>query len=184
MARGDTLPPARKHFAEDDGGPIDTAPKRLRYPCQANGCPMPGVVFLGGAEDGVCGWHLNENPSDWGRITDALQRWECVERAINRARRVLTAPDTCADPKSQDKAQAEIWAEMLPAVQGSGWKERLRPAEREHLGDWSRRLGVFLGARVKEALSGQGVIDETKPTAFVAEVRAGLRATPLKNPEE
>lgn len=186
MARGDTLPPARKHFAEDDDGPVDTAPKRLRYPCVANQCPMPGVIFLGGAEDGVCGWHARENGTDWGRITRAIRDWECVSKAILVLRRVMTHPDTCASPKDHDRVMREQAGLIATACEGSDWHPRTAPLPKELIGQWHHRLTLFLGARVKEAITGAapGSIDETKPTPFVAEVRAGLRATPLLNPED
>jgi len=42
------------------------------------------------------------------------------------------------------------------------------------------QLECFLQARVKERQGG-GAVDETKPTAFAAEVRAGLRNGPKGN---
>lgn len=168
------------HFSDDATAitPPST-PKRLRYPCAAHQCPMPGTMFLGGRDEGVCGWHARENPADWSRITQAIHDWECVVRTINRCRRVMTDPATCADAKAQDAAKADAWATMQPAVAGSGWKNRVAPGERENLGDWGRRLEGFLGARVKGRIEGS-VADETKPTPVVATMHAALRDGPPK----
>jgi hypothetical protein len=68
---------------------------------------------------------------------------------------------------------------MLPAVSEGGWRERLEPQAGETIGDWGRRLEVFLGARVKGDMAGKEV-DETMPTPVVAEMRKELRAVPLK----
>ena len=165
---------------DDDDAPALSAqdgPRRLRYPCAAHGCRLPGALFIGG--DGVCGWHAREAPNDWPKITRTLADWECAMQAINAARQCMTDADTCASPKLQDERMAAAWARMLPAVLGSGWHRRVEPKPGERFGDWGRRLEVFLGARVKEAL-GQGLaegsrIDEGEATPFVAEVRGGLR---------
>jgi hypothetical protein len=156
----------------------DTGPQRLRYPCRSEGCPMPGTV------DGECGYHYRENPSQWGQITRVLVDWECVTQAVRTARRVMTAPDTCVDPKAQELALIDAWKRLLPAVVHSGWRQRLEPQPRENLGDWGRRIEVFLGARIKECLlGGNAVVDETRPTPFVAEARKELRGQPLNNLE-
>lgn len=174
MARGDTQPP-RRHFAEDDAGaPIDTGPKRLRYPCRADQCPMAGTVDHTPSHPGICGYHYRETPSDWPRITQALLDWECVTRAINRARRVVTDPVLCCDGKAHAEALRDEWERLLPAVKGSGWHRRVEPQKGEHIGDWGRRLEVFMGARIKSALTGREV-DETKPTPFVEQARKELR---------
>lgn len=154
----------------------DAIVRRMRYPCAAHQCPMPGTIFLHGPDSGgVCAWHAREPENDWPKITRAIKDWECVHFAINRARRVLTSPLTCVDGKAQREALDAEWLAMLPAVQGSGWKQRLQPKQGENLAEWSRRLDLFLAARVHEAQRGGGAVDETKPTLFAAEVKAGLR---------
>lgn len=157
----------------------DTTVRRMRYPCAAHQCPMPGALYLGGNSDGLCGWHAREPSGDWAKITQALRDWECVTLTVNAIRRAMTDPATCADPKAQRETMERLWAQMRPAVLG-GWTRRTEPQRLEHLGDWGRRLEAFLGARVKERQRGEGVVDETHPTPYVAEVRAGLRDTPLK----
>jgi hypothetical protein len=165
---------------EDDAPPIEQ-PKRLRYPCAAHQCPMPGTIFLGA--DGVCAWHAREPANDWPLITQAIRDWECVSRAINRARRVLTDPVTCTDGKAQREALEAEWQAIVPAVQGSGWKSRIQPKPGENLSEWARRMDMFLAARVKERQTG-GSVDETKPTPFAAEVLAGLRKRPTTTDED
>lgn len=170
----------RKSFNETAAdAPQDTTVKRMRYPCAAHQCPMAGVVFLG--NDGVCGYHAREPGNDWPTITQALLDWRCVTVAINACRRVLADPLTCADGKAHRETLAREWEAMIPAVQGSGWKNRLEPQARTNLAGWVWLLECFLLARVKERQSGGGSIDETKPTAYAAEVRAGLRGAPKGN---
>lgn len=167
---------ARSTYVAGAEAPVDTGPKPLRYPCVANGCPMPGVIFTGGP--GICGWHFGTSGEEFSRVTESLQRWECVTRAINAARRVVSTPATCADGKAHARVLRDEWAALAGAVHGTGWKRRVEPKPGEHVGDWGRRLEVFLGARIKSELTGRE-IDETLPTPFVAEVRAGLRKQPL-----
>lgn len=176
MARGDTQPPRRAHFAEDS--PLDdirsSGPRSKSYPCRAHGCPMPGTV------DETCGWHYRESPQDWGRITAAVLNWETVSAAINRARTVLCAPATCCDGKAQREAMDEAFASMGESFTSIGWKRRVEPQPGENLGDWCVRLERFLAARIKSDLSGGREIDETQPTPTVAQMRKELRAEPLK----
>ena len=162
--------------------PADTTVRRMRYPCAAHQCPMPGTMFIEGSPNGVCGFHGREPAHDWPTITQAILDWACVRIAIERGQRVLIDPLTCNDGKTQAATLKAEWEAMLPAVQGSGWKARLEPQARESLGDWVVRLRNFLAARVKERQQGStGVVDETKPTAFAAEVKAGLKDAPKGN---
>lgn len=162
--------------------PEDQQPMRLRFECAAHSCPMPGSVFLGGP--GVCGWHARENPDDWPKITQAILDWRCVSRVINRARQVLTAPETCSSAKAQDDAMQALWTQLRADLNGSGgWESRLEPRmgpgryTGEGLSNWSRRLDQFLGARVRERIFG-GSVDERAPTQFAAEVTTELRDVP------
>lgn len=148
----------------------DTGPRRLTYQCRAHGCPMPGTV------DETCGWHYRESPQDWGRITDAIERWSCVARAINHIRTVLCRPDTCCDGKAHKAAMAEALADISADITSVGWKRRVEPKPGEDIGSWCRRLEVFLGARIKSDMTGHEV-DETQPTPTVAAMRAALRGS-------
>lgn len=133
--------------------PEEDTPKRLRYPCFATGCPMPGTIFTGTTDSpGTCAWHYGVLPTDIPKVTQRLLDWECVSLEINAARRVLTGDKAC-DPKAQDDAMAEGWARLQPAMAAGGWSNELAPRDGERLGQWSRRLEAFLGARVVEVLS-------------------------------
>lgn len=177
MPRGDTKPP-RAHFSEDeDAAALPPAePQRLRFPCAAHQCPMVGAIFVGGPDaPGQCMFHAREPANDWPKITQALKDWECVTTAILRARRVLASQDASSDGALHQRTLKAEWEAMLPAVLGSGWKTRVEPRLLETLGEWTRRLEGFLHARVRERQKGEGVIDETAPTPFAAEVREKLR---------
>lgn len=169
---------------EEDETSEQEQPKKLRYRCAAHQCPMPGTIFLGGHNTpGACAWHAREPANDWPTITQAILDWECISRAILRARRVLTDPLTCTDGKTQRETLEAEWRVIVPAVQGSGWKTRIEPKPGENLSVWARRMDVFLGARVKERQTGRA-IDETQPTPFAAEVLAGLRKRPATPTDE
>lgn len=171
-----TLKPRFIAGGPDEDDVPQAASKPLRYPCVANGCPMPGTILVGGP--GICGWHLGTNGDEFSRVTESLQRWECVTRVINAARRVVSTPATCADGKAQAAVLRDEWAALAQAVHGTGWKIRVEPQPGETIGEWGRRLEVFLAARVKGDQTSRE-IDETLPTPFVAEVRAGLREQPV-----
>lgn len=151
---------ATRHTMDDAyrGGRVnpdakEDKPKRLRYPCFAEGCPMPGTIFTGSTgAAGSCAWHYGVLPTDIPKVTERLNAWGCVADEINAARRVLTG-DKAADPKAQDDHLATAWLRLGPLVELSGWASDLEPHPRERLGDWSRRLEWFIGARVVEVLS-------------------------------
>lgn len=143
---------------EEDAAP-DEAPSRTRYPCAANGCPMPGAIFPASGSRGMCGYHYATNSSDWPRITQALTDWRCVSAEVNEARRVLTDQDLCTDVKAQNDAFRTAWERLQPAMAMGGWNDALKPAPRESYSGWCRRLEEFMGARVLEVLRqrvGQG----------------------------
>lgn len=173
MARGDTKPPA--HFGGDDTPPAPRGPQRLRYPCKAHGCPMPGTV------DETCGWHYRESPQDWPKITDAIERWSCVARAINRLRTVMCGTQTCTDGKAHKAAIAEAMADIAAETTSLGWKRRIEVLPGEDIGDWCKRLERFLAARIKSDMTGRE-IDETLDTPVVAAMKKELRAKPLGKP--
>lgn len=137
----------------DDENPQPAKPQRLRYPCFADGCPMPGTTFMSGTDKpGTCPWHYGVQPSDIPRVTQRLIDWQCVVAEVNAARRVLTG-EAASDPRAQDQAQAQAWQRLAPALEMSGWADELKPGQSEHYAEWGRRLECFVGARVVEVLS-------------------------------
>jgi hypothetical protein len=156
----------------DDDNPDAAKPQRLRYPCFAAGCPMPGTLFPEHARTGVCAWHYAAQPTDIPKITYQLQAWECVAREIEQGRRVLCGP-TAADPAAQEAAFNAAWARLRPLL-SAGWETELRPAairsskgedrgHRQSYGDWLKHLERFLGARVVEVLSTHRRSEEASP---------------------
>lgn len=155
-----------RHTLQDEereyrGGAINPQPQPAvrRYPCFADGCPMPGTMWGGitqggtGERPGDCIWHYGVNPSDIPRVTRVLQDWHCLVDEINAARAVLCGDMAC-DPKAQDEAMAQGWRRLAPQVEMSGWADQLQPHKHhEHIGEWARRLTEFLGARVLEVRS-------------------------------
>jgi hypothetical protein len=138
-------------FSEDEPPPIaGDAPRRLRFPCFADGCPMAGTMFPGTSRQGVCPWHYAAAPNDIPRITQRLRDWFCVAQEVDAARQILCGPHA-ADARAQDAALAHGWARLQAVC--SGWEADLAPRKREQLHDWSRRLEAFIGARVLETLS-------------------------------
>lgn len=156
-------------------------PVRLStFKCFADGCPMPGSIFYNVEELGSCAWHAGEQPAGIPKITKALQDWECIATPINRLRKLLTNPATCANVPEHNKAMRQYAEEIRRATEGiEDLDERTRPKDGELIGQWLHRLERFLGARVKESITGKHV-DETLPTLATAEIRAGLRKVPLK----
>jgi hypothetical protein len=153
----------------DDDPISDDKPKRLRYPCFAGGCPMPGTILPSGGKDGgpgSCAWHYGTKPSDIPRVTQVLKDWACLTYEVNEARRALTG-DIAADPKALADAFTAAWERLEPLV--GDWAEQLRPGPirsrnratgivsdshmPEGYADWAKRLTEFLGARVVEVLS-------------------------------
>lgn len=137
----------------DDEQPLPDKPQRLRYPCFAEGCPMPGSIFSGPTDKpGSCAWHYAVQPSDIPKVTQRLNDWACVAAEVNAARRVLTG-EAASDPRAQEAALLVAWQRLAPQVEHSGWSGDLQPAHNERLGEWCRRLEWFVGARVVEVLS-------------------------------
>jgi len=133
-----------------------TEPQRMRYPCMARQCMMPGSIFPAGAKEGVCAWHYGTNASDWPRITQILLDWGCVAYEINEARRVFTDPETRCAPKVLDQLYKTAWERLQPLV--PGWEDALAPGKTkagfaESYGDWARRLEKFLGTQVHASIS-------------------------------
>lgn len=139
----------------------DDTPKRVRYACFAEHCPMPGTLFPDHGKNGVCAWHYGIVPSDIPKVTRVLLDWQCVSDEVNAARVVLCG-DQAADPKAQADALAAAWSRLKPLV--AGWDDQLQPGTihtakgadtgfRQGYGDWAKHLERFLGARVVEVLS-------------------------------
>ncbi len=158
---------ARKEFNDHEyhGGrvtddPLDDKPARMRYPCAANQCPMPGTIFPGNTRSWVCVYHCNAHSGDWPRITQILLDWQCVTSEINAARRALTG-ESARDPVAIDAAFAAGWQRLEPLA--GDWAEQLRPGNirvrgvesrhRESYGDWANRLTEFIGGRVLDGLT-------------------------------
>lgn len=135
-------------------------PPRPRYPCFAEGCPMPGTIFPGviqggtGDSPGTCAWHYGLIPNDIPRVTQLIREWECVAREIDRARRVHTGPLAC-DPAALQREFDAAVARLRPAVQSGGWGNTFEREGMEGYGRWAQRLEVFLGKRVRELLQPQ-----------------------------
>ena len=137
--------------------PEEDQPARRRYPCFADGCPMPGTMFPDatqgtGERPGTCVWHYGVNPNDIPKVTQRLTDWQCVANEIQAGRRVLTGP-LATDPGGQDDALAAAWRRLATEVELTGWSAQLQPQAGEHYGEWTRRLEYFIGARVVEVLS-------------------------------
>lgn len=144
-------------------------PQRLRYPCFAAGCPMPGTIFLGAVQgekaegSGCCNWHFGVQPNDIPKVTQRLVDWQCVSAEVNAARRFLTG-EQASSPKAVDEAFRAAWARLQPVARS--WESELQPGRArtskeaivwhdESYGDWARRLERFLGSRIAEVLSTQ-----------------------------
>lgn len=176
MAKGDTRAPTRQTF-NDEAPPLaaQNGPRRMRYRCFANGCPMPGTIFTGGSDSGVCAWHFGCNADDLPRVSRCIADWECVANAINAGRTFTNDPMKATAAKGDTAELAAMWADLLPSVLGSGWKNRIEPTAGERLGDWTRRLERFLANRIKEALGSTVIADDYAPTPTVADMRSRLR---------
>jgi hypothetical protein len=164
---------ATRRTLEDDnyrGGALtvqDKPPVR-RYPCFAEGCPMPSTIWpditQGGSGDkpGNCAWHYGVQSHDIPRVTQVLRDWQCVSYEVNEARRALTG-DLACNPAGLQSAFEQAWERMQPQVVGE-WEDELKPGKlrnrkgveqpfREGYADWAKRLTEFLGDRVAEVLS-------------------------------
>lgn len=169
----------RSHFNSSQDVQPQEDNQRISYKCFAYDCPMPAAIFYGN-DNGVCGWHANEQPSLLPVITKAINDWGVLTKEILRLRRLLVDPATCANVPEHNKAMRHSAAVIRDFTHGvEDLEERTRPKEGELIGQWLQRLENFLTARVKEAITGHPV-DETKPTRATAMIRAGLRAVPLK----
>lgn len=170
----------RSHFDGNKDVQQEEPVKINTFRCFAIGCPMPGVVYYNGEENGSCGWHLHTKGDDIPKVTKALKDWECIVLPIKALRRLLTHPDTCANVPEHNKAMRHYASTIRQATEGiEDLHDRTKPKEGELIGQWLQRLEYFLSARVKEALTGH-IVDETQPTMATAEIRAGLRKVPLK----
>lgn len=140
-------------FSEDAAdAPADPKLQRRRYPCFADGCPMPGTMWAtpSTSKPGACVYHYAAVEGDIPRITHQLQAWDCVAREIDRARAVLTGA-TANDARAQNAEFALAWGRLQPMLD-AGWEKDLRPDGMEY-GAWAKHLERFLGARIVEALS-------------------------------
>lgn len=153
--------------------PVQAPKPKPRFPCFANGCPMPGTIFEGviqghkhtgefaTTEPGTCAWHFGVVPGDIPKVTRALLDWQCVSAEINRARRNLTG-DLARDPAGLQREFDAAWQRMRDQV--GPWEAELQPGtirtskgvdtgHRQSYADWAKHLERFLGARVVEVLS-------------------------------
>ena len=62
----------------------DEGPNTLN--CHANGCPMAGGISTGGRW--VCAYHHQAQPTEWPRVTEALQDCENIRVAINEVMQI------------------------------------------------------------------------------------------------
>lgn len=149
----------------DDEAPIEPQkPKRVRYPCFAEGCPMPGTIFPNGASDGkvgTCAWHYAVQPTDIPKVTQVLRDWMCVSAEILQARRCLGGA-LASDPAGLQREFDAAWQRLMPLA--ASWESELRPGTirtskgvdtgfRQGYSDWAKHLERFIGSRVVEVLS-------------------------------
>jgi hypothetical protein len=165
----------KTYISGNDAPAIQDEPRQLRYHCFANNCPMPGTIFPGGSDSGVCAWHYGCNGSEVAKVSQVLADWDCVVRVVNAGRRCLTGADTATDGRAQSGELAALWRDLAPAVWDSGWKLRVEPQAGENLGDWTRRMERFLRNRCKEALTGRVIANDNAPTPTVADMRSRVR---------
>lgn len=178
MARGDTTPPRRSRFDDSAEAPApDFAPKRLRYPCRANNCPLPGTIFLGGSDSGICAWHYGSNGDEIPKVTQTALDWACITSEIEAARQLLNDPASATNPRAHRDALFAAWGRVLPSVVGSGWKHRMEALPSESYGEWALRMERFLLNRVKERITDRVIADDDSPTPLVAEMRERLRGS-------
>lgn len=168
------MPPVRRGHFDEEGAdaPPDAGPKRVRATCLANGCTMPGTLFLGG--DGICAWHLGCSANELPRITEVMRNWQCVTEAINAGRSFANDPARCSDVKAQTVALLSAWNRMHESVIGSGWEPTLKPVQAETYGDWTRRLEQFLSDRIKVDVNGRE-LGATRDSPTVRDMRARMR---------
>lgn len=145
---------ARLTMDDDDraayrGGRVNAAddePKRVRYPCFADGCPMAGTMFttLGTSpgQKGSCPMHWQAAPVAIPAITQRLLDWGFVAREIDAARALLTG-EYAASPRVHALHHGQAWARLLAQLSPE-WAAVLRPLQAEDLGLWARRLERFL----------------------------------------
>lgn len=136
--------------------------RRMRYPCFAASCPMPGTLFAGGTDKpGTCAWHYGIVPSDIPKVTQVLNDWMCVSAEINHARRCLSGA-LASDPAGLQREFDSAWFRLQPMA--AAWEAQLAPGtirtgkgvdtgHRQAYADWAKHLEQFVGARVVEVLS-------------------------------
>lgn len=146
----------------DPDEPAPQKPKRLRYPCFAEGCPMPGSLFSSGTDkSGSCAWHYAVQPTDIPKVTQVLRDWMCVSAEIIAARRSLGG-DLASDPAGLQREFDAAWQRLQPMA--AAWEKELAPGTihtskgvdiryRQSYSDWAKHLERFIGARVVEVLS-------------------------------
>lgn len=142
--------------AEDAAEP--EPPKPRRYPCFANGCPMPGTIWpdivQGGTGDrsGTCAWHYAVPEHDIPRVTQVLREWGCVAYEVSECRRVHCSTEVIGNPGALAALFQTAVERLRPAVKAGGWADQFEANGRTYR-DWGRDLEAFLGGRVVEARS-------------------------------
>lgn len=121
------------------------------YRCFADGCSMPGSIFLNSGRTGTCAWHYGALPSDLPRITQVLKDWECLTFEVRAARAALSG-DKASDPKALHDLFVEAQGRVLAATNGGGWGDTFKPKPVEDYRTWALRLGVFVSKRIHQTL--------------------------------
>lgn len=133
-------------------------PRRRRYPCFANGCPMPGTMWpgagMGGTGDrpGTCVWHYGVAEHEIPRVTQVLNDWGCVAYEVDECRRVHTSTEVLGDPGALAALFQTAVERLRPQVQMGGWADEFEANGRTYR-DWGRHLEAFIGGQVVQALS-------------------------------
>lgn len=117
--------------------PNDSGESKNHLACEANGCPLPGSMNLGGSA-WCCRYHAKAPPHHWPLITRILHEHE-------RGRKIIRAAEALKLDDYNALQEADSWK----------LADSIKPQPGEVLSHWINRLKDFMHDALAEKLNAE-----------------------------